>query len=98
MMPKMRTTLTIEDDLAEALKDLARERGVSFKSAVNEALRRGLSSGEKPPARAKRFRVVSARRGFRPGVDPYKLNQLSDELEAEHFARTSHERGSSEPE
>lgn len=38
----MRTTLTIEDSLAELLKKQAHETGKPFKQVVNEALRAGL--------------------------------------------------------
>lgn len=81
----MRTTLTIDDDIGRALKDLSRHAGKSFKSVVNEVLRQGLTSGAKPEARREPFKVESARRGFVPGIDPFKLNQLVDELEVERF-------------
>ena len=86
----MRTTLTIDDDVAQALKNLSRTRGASFKSVVNEVLRRGLMAGELPSAPREPFKVRSARRGFRPGVDPLKLNQLADALESERFLDTDH--------
>ena len=88
----MRTTLTIDDDVAQMLKDLSRERGTSFRSVVNDVLRRGLSTGEKPPGDRERFQVKSARRGFRAGIDPLKLNQLVDELESERFLAQRHEK------
>lgn len=88
----MRTTLTIDDDLAAALKMSARRSGRTFKSIVNEAIRRGLSTGEKPAHARERFRVLSAPRGFLPGVDPLKLNQLVDELEVDRFLGRSHGR------
>ena len=81
----MRTTLTIDEDVGRALKDLARHAGKSFKTVVNEVLRQGLTSGAKPEARREPFKVESARRGFVPGIDPFKLNQLVDELEVEQF-------------
>jgi predicted transcriptional regulator len=40
----MRTTLTIDDQVAEALKDLARRSDRSFEDVVNETLRRGLGA------------------------------------------------------
>jgi hypothetical protein len=86
----MRTTLTIDDDLAQALRDLSRKRGASFKAVVNEVLRRGLTTGEKPAASREPFRVSSAPRGFRAGIDPLKLNQLADELEVERFMAQRH--------
>ena len=85
MMSPMRTTLTLDDDLGRALREMARRRGRSFKSVVNEALRRGLAVGEKPTAPREPFRVESARMGFAPGVDEFKLNQLVDELEVDRF-------------
>ncbi|MDZ7811368.1 MAG: type II toxin-antitoxin system VapB family antitoxin [Arhodomonas sp.] len=45
----MRTTLTIEDRLAEELKRAAHSSGKSFKQIVNEALRAGLRR-ERPSA------------------------------------------------
>ena len=81
----MRTTLTIDDDLATALKALARDSGKTFKAVVNEVMRRGLMTGEKPEPDREPFIVESVRCGFLPGVDPLKLNQLVDELEMEEF-------------
>ena len=42
MMSDMRTTLTLDDDLAGLLKQRAEALGVSFKEAVNRAIRAGL--------------------------------------------------------
>lgn len=86
----MRTTLTIDDDLAAALKASAHRSGVTFKAVVNDTIRRGLSTGDKPLDKRERFRVPSAPRGFLPGVDPLKLNQLIDELEVDGFLTQSH--------
>ena len=84
-MSTVRTTLTIDDDLGRALRETARLNGRSFKSVVNEALRRGIAVGEKPAAPREPFRVESAPMGFAPGVDEFKLNQLVDELEMDRF-------------
>jgi hypothetical protein len=83
----MRTTLTLEPDLAKKLKDLAHRRGQSFKQTLNEVVRRGLAAQEARPKKA-RYVVTPHRGGFRPGIDPRKLNQLADELEVEDFVRT----------
>jgi len=82
----MRTTLTLDDDLAKQLQERARRGGESFKEVVNEALRRGLRA-EKPTPRTPRFEVKPKACGFRSGVDILHLNQLSDELEIEDFQR-----------
>lgn len=42
----MRTTLTLEDDVAAFLGRVREKRGLSLKEAVNEALRRGLREME----------------------------------------------------
>jgi len=44
----MRTTLTLDDDVAILLKRLSQEREVSFRTLVNEALREGLCQMEAP--------------------------------------------------
>lgn len=44
----MRTTLTLEDDVAAALERLRASRGVTFKQAVNDVLRRGLAALDEP--------------------------------------------------
>ncbi len=86
----MRTTLTIDDDLLAALKKMAHDSGQSFKHVVNATLRNGLTTGSKPLEARPRFHVASAPRGFMPGLDPTKLNQLVDELETEAFLESRH--------
>jgi hypothetical protein len=80
----MRTTLTLDDDLARKLTELCERRRVSFKQIVNEVIRRGLSLALPTGRRRKPFEVKLFRSDFVSGVDPEKLNQLSDELEAMH--------------
>ena len=80
----MRTTLTIDDDLAAQIEELRRRKGLSMKNVVNILLREGLRQ-HLEPLQAKRFRTKTHKLGLRPGFDPTKLNQLADELEAEMF-------------
>jgi hypothetical protein len=82
----MRTTLTLDPDVAAKLRQEVRRRGATTKTVVNEALRSGLGMHGKA-IRPKRFRVQPHSFGFRPGVDLDRLNQLVDELESEDFAR-----------
>ena len=79
----MRTTLILDDDLADALKQQAKLLDLPFEQVVNDTLRRGLAP-EAPKDRPV-FRVRPFRGGFRPGIDPLKLNQLNDQLEVEDF-------------
>ncbi len=83
----MRTTVTLEPDLAARLKDYAHRRRTSFKAALNTLLRRGLSAQEPRAASRRRFAVEPHSGGFKPGIDPAKLNQLADQLETEDFIR-----------
>jgi hypothetical protein len=47
----MRTTLTLDDDVAAMLRRLQKEQGTSFKALVNDALRRGAESMSEKPSR-----------------------------------------------
>jgi hypothetical protein len=75
----VRTTVTLDPDLAAKLQALARERGVSFKEALNSTLRRGLTGGGGSSKR--RYRLPSRRLGLRPGVDLEHALRLASELE-----------------
>lgn len=77
----MRTTLTLDEDVAARLRDLAHRRKLSFKETVNSVLRRGLAAQEPRTGRPPRFKIETFRSAFRPGVDPLGLNRLNDELE-----------------
>lgn len=77
----VRTTVEIDEDLADKLRRLAHKRGTSLRAVMNETLRRGLSSQEPRRAKRARYRVKPFDSAFRPGVDPERLNQLVDEIE-----------------
>jgi plasmid stability protein len=83
----MRTTLTIEDDLARALKRRAQETGRSFKSLVNEALRAGLEEIASEPV-CRPYRLESVAMGqVTTGLDMDKALLLAGRLEDEELAR-----------
>ncbi len=76
----MRTTVTLDDDLAAELQRLARERGAAFKDVLNGAIRAGLGRSSGP----REFRVRSRAMGLRPGVDLTRaLQMVSDDEDAE---------------
>lgn len=80
----MRTTVTLDADVASSLQALARERGVSFKEALNSTVRLGLRGGtgaERP------YRVPFRPLGLREGVDLDKALRLAGELEDEALLR-----------
>lgn len=79
----MRTTLTLDPDIADRLKQEAALGKRSFKVIVNDALRTGLAM--EAPRRTQRFRVKPHSSQLLPGIDPTRLNQLLDELEVDGF-------------
>ena len=86
----MRTTLTIDDELAGILKHQAREMGKPLKEIVNTALRRGLvdNLGENTQPISVRPHDFGA---SRPGLDLGRLNQFVDELEVEDYLKKAHQ-------
>jgi hypothetical protein len=82
----MRTTLTLDDDLASLLKARSRQLGISFKEMVNRALRSGLGTEAARRSGVEAPKTIPHSFGFRPGIDLDKLNQLVDELEADAVA------------
>ena len=78
----MRTTLTIDDDVAMQIEERRRRGGLSLKQVVNALLREGLRSGRQS-SRARRYRTKPHRLGMRAGFDPARLNQLADELQTD---------------
>lgn len=83
----MRTTLTLDDDIAKILQRRARELDKSFKEVVNATLRDGLAKEDLPVAMKPAPKIVPRNLGLKAGIDPDKLNQFVDELEVEEFAK-----------
>jgi hypothetical protein len=80
----MRTTVTLDPDVAAKLRATTRERGVSFKAALNDAVRAGLAKTT-PPSR--RFTVRPLPLGIRPGVDADKALHMAAEMEDAEILR-----------
>ena len=80
----MRTTVTLDADVAAKLKAVARRRGISFKQALNSAVRAGLG-GERRSPRA--FKQYTQPMGLRIGVNLDKALQLAAALEDEEITR-----------
>ena len=77
----MRTTLTLDDDVAGKLKSRARRSGRSFREVVNDALRIGLA--ERPPASSRsRFKVKARDFGaVKAGLGLDNIGELLERLE-----------------
>jgi hypothetical protein len=81
----MRTTVTIDDDVATKLQaEMRRQRSSNFKQILNDVLRRGLLL-RRELAASKPFRVRARRMGKMPGVNYDNAGELLEYLEgAEH--------------
>lgn len=77
----MRTTLTLDDDLAMALNRAARESGRSFKEVVNDTLRRGLSHPSQPVT----IDMPAPHSLGRPRIDLTRAHSLADMLDDQHL-------------
>ena len=76
----MRTTLTLDADVANLIAEEVHRRRQPFKQVVNDALRRGLTPGARR-APSSRYRVRPHVAAVLPGIDRAKLNALADERE-----------------
>jgi len=66
----MRTTLTLENDVAVRLEKLKKEKRLSLKNLVNQALRAGLDQVEKPAGDEHPIRISGVRLGRKlPNLD-----------------------------
>lgn len=86
----MRTTLSLEPDVVQRLREELASGKKSFKEVVNERLRLGFGLKKAKPRPP--FRVKAHSSAFMPGIDQTKLNQLVDELQVEEFIRKSQSR------
>lgn len=85
----MRTTVTLDPDIAARLQKLAAERGTSFKATINATLRSGLEAGS---TATKPYREVTRSLGVQPGIDLTKALRLAAEIEDEETVRKLEQR------
>jgi hypothetical protein len=82
----MRTTLTLDEDLAKALREKAYRTGAPFKEVVNRAIRAGLEQADKP-RQTKPYKCKSFSLGYPPRTDLDQALGIADRLESEEIAR-----------
>jgi hypothetical protein len=76
----MRTTLTLDDDVAAKLKAESRRGGRPFREVVNETLRRGLAS--RTALSPQPFKVVTRDLGgLKPGLSLDNISELIEQIE-----------------
>lgn len=78
----MRTTVTLDPDTEQIIRRRMRERGVSFKEALNDAIR----NGARGPAASSRFRTLTAQMG-ESKVNLDRALQLAADLEDDELIR-----------
>jgi hypothetical protein len=78
----MRTTVTLDNDVAANLKAEIRTSGMSFKQIVNDCLRAGLDTGRRNSKKSRPFKVQTRSLEPRLNVDDYPcVWQLVEQLD-----------------
>lgn len=78
----MRTTLTLDPDVARKARKFAGEHNAPFKDVINRALRVGLDILEKKRGPAP-FRTEPKPLGLRPGISLDNISDVLDKLDEE---------------
>jgi len=76
----IRTTVTLDEDVYERLKEESRRRGVPFRQTLNEMVRRGFAAAGKPKRRT-RFVAKAKDLGLRPGLSYDNTEELLEYAE-----------------
>ena len=75
----MRTTLTLDDDIAAKLREEMQRTGRPLKQVVNETLREALTRS--PQKKLSPFRVKTRKLGHYPGLDYDNIGVLLEQVE-----------------
>ncbi len=81
----MRTTVTLDPDTERLVRNIMRERGVSFKQALNDAIRAGLAPTKRNGAR--RFTQKTYALGAEQNFRWDKALAVADAIEDEELSR-----------
>ena len=81
----MRTTVTLDPDVERLIRDCMKERGVSFKQALNESARAGLGVAKR--GRVRKFVQRTFSMGVAPDFRWDKALAATDAIEDEELAR-----------
>ncbi|MGH3904836.1 MAG: hypothetical protein ACRDTE_11695 [Pseudonocardiaceae bacterium] len=83
----MRTTLTLDEDVARLVDDAVHREHRPMKQVVNDALRRALTP---PASRQEPYHLTPHTSTVRPGFDLTGFNRLADELDDEAIITKAH--------
>ena len=80
----MRTTLTLDDDVAQSAKDVAAKLKRPFKEVINIAVRIGLEHVEQPFTK-KPYKTHSRPMGIKNGYSLDNVQELIERIEGDSF-------------
>ena len=78
----IRTTVTLDDDVAARVKRESQSRGASFRDTLNDLLRVALLGGEHKPRR-RTLRIEPTHMGHKPGLNYDNIEALLEYGEGE---------------
>lgn len=81
----MRTTVTLDEDVAAKLQEEARRQKTSFKEVLNSSVRKGLRAAA--PEATEPYRLTARPLRSRPGIDLNRALALAGELEDAEILR-----------
>lgn len=81
-MLRMRTTITIDDDVLDRARALSAKLRTPFKTVINEALRSGLDHVERP-AQRKPYKTKPHAMGLKSGRNLDNVQELLSQIEGE---------------
>ena len=79
----MRTTITLDHDVAQRAKSARARTGKTFKQVINDALRAGLDRLDEAPKKGKPYRTKSKKMQLREGLSVDNVGELIAHLEGE---------------
>ncbi len=83
----MRTTITIDPDVEQLIRDTMQKSRKSFKEIINQSLRKALSSGNTKQEPS--FIIKARNLDLRVGIDAGSYNKLADDMEIDSFLKVS---------
>lgn len=82
----MRTTVTLDDDAEQMIREEMRRTQRSFKVTLNDAIRNGL---RRAPVDLPLYHVRARPLGLRTGVDSARMHERDQDAEEERFLRVT---------
>ena len=81
----MRTTITLDHDVAQRAKAARSRSGKTFKQVINEALRAGFDRLDEAPKHGRPFRTKPTKMGLRAGLSYDNIGELLAQIEGEDY-------------